>query len=365
MYSTRGGSLEEPTTVEDHTMGASLVPYLAIKMHQEITARVYNAIVVLGSYNRSDPSIIFEGEKCDKPFNWQRPTARIVGDKLWIECFPGYDHNEHYARLIASYLGILHREGRIVTPPSNVSFIPSSCSDTRNALEATNLRELPTEVDTVVLGLVHRLDRLTGTADWKGNGCFGWAVRQFNGRQVAFVGCRPSFWGDIAGEVVHHITSRRHRVREVLYFGKLGSLRNGIKPNTFLATGGRSYVRGQIVEWNNPLEASVTYKAADDVIFGDHITVGSVLHETRDWLTGLPPADFVDSEVGMMAQAAVRSGVDFGYLHIISDNVTEKYEQDLSNERIAGVLARRARLYEVAQDVLEHHLTATPRVECG
>lgn len=69
--------------------------------------------------------------------------------------------------------------------------------------------------------------------------------------------------------------------------------------------------------------------------------------------------DFVDPEVGMMAQAAVRSGIRFGYLHIISDNVAEKYLEDLSNERQKSVLEGRSHLYEIVQDVLHHHLSTS------
>jgi hypothetical protein len=338
-------------------MGESLPKYLGMKVHQAVLQREYDKITVVGAHTRSHPSVIFDGEKRDKPFNWQRPTARVDNKNLVVECFPGYDHVEHYAEIIATYLGIQQRRANVLTPASRVSFIAPSCSDTQNALKATNLRALPDEVDTVVLGLVHRLEKLTGTADWTGNGCFGWVVRRFNDRHVAFVGFRPSFWGDIAGEVVHHLASFRPRVREVLYFGKLGSVRKGVKPNTWLATGGRSHVRGQTVEWENVLEPSVTRLASEYFIVGNHTTLGSVLHETKDWLAALPESvDFVDPEVGMMAQAAVRSGIRFGYLHMVSDNVAEKYAEDLSNERMQSVLRRRSRLYGVVQDVLTYHL---------
>ena len=174
---------------------------------------------------------------------------------------------------------------------------------------------------------------------------------------MAFVGFRPSFWGDIAGEVVHYLASSRS-IREVLYFGKLGSVKKGVQPNTRLASGGRSYVHGQLVEWQNALEASISLQAPEYTIIGDHVTLGSVLHETRDWLSTLPSSvNFVDPEVGMMAQAAVRSAIRFGYLHIISDNVAEKHSEDLSNEREQSVLLGRSHLYEVAQDVLCQHLS--------
>ncbi len=341
-------------------MGTSLPRYLDMKIHQTFLERVYEGITIVGAYRRSPPSVIFQGEKRDKPFNWQRPTARVVDGHLHLDCFPGYDHVEHYAEIVATYLEIQRRRGHILTPTSKVSFIPSSCSDTQAALKDTNLWKLSEGVDTVVLGLVHRLERLTGPVDWAGDECFAWSVRQFNDRKVAFVGFRPSFWGDIAGEVVHYLASRCG-VREILYFGKLGSLRKGVRPNTWLATGARSHVRGQVVEWENVLGSSISRLAQHYTMTGDHMTIGSVLHETRDWLATLPGSvHFVDPEVGMMAQAAVRSGIRFGYLHIVSDNVVEKYDEDLSNERMRNVLTRRLKLYEIVQNVLGLHL-CSPR----
>lgn len=177
-------------------MGTSLHRYLEIKMHQAIRERSYDKITVVGAYVRTSPSEIFQGEKRDKAFNWQRPTALVVSNELQIQCFPGYDHVEHYAELIVTYLEIQQKFGYAsLTIPSEVTFIPPSCSDTQMALRATNLKELPLCVDTVVLGLVHRLDLLTGPVEWQGDGnnCFAWVVERFNNRLVAFVGCRASF----------------------------------------------------------------------------------------------------------------------------------------------------------------------------
>lgn len=70
-------------------MGASLPRYLDLKIHQAVRERAYDGITVVGAYERSYPSTIFQGEKQDKPFNWQRPTARIINNHLYIECFPG------------------------------------------------------------------------------------------------------------------------------------------------------------------------------------------------------------------------------------------------------------------------------------
>ncbi|KAK0630272.1 hypothetical protein B0T17DRAFT_506757 [Bombardia bombarda] len=353
-------------TIENHTMGHSLPRYLEMKVHQAVLERPYDEITVLGAHQRSTPSIIFKGEKRDKPFNWQRPTARVSpnGKHLYVECFPGYAHVEHYAEIIATYLGILQRQEGVntdrLTHPSKVSFQPTSCSDTQKTLlENTNLKDLPEGIDTVILGHVDRLEKLTGKVDWAQteHQCCSWVVRKFNGRKVAFVGFRPNFWGDISGEVVHFLASRRG-VKEVIYLGKLGSVKKGVRPNTYLATGGQSLVHGQVVEWDNTLSGSAARVGGDYVTPGNHMVVRSVLHETKDWLASLHSSvDFIDPEIGMMGQAAVKSGIRYGYLHIISDNVAEKYAEDLSNERQRSVLERRAKLYDVVQDVLGHHLS--------
>jgi hypothetical protein len=340
-------------------MGASLPRYLEIKVHQAVLEQVYNEIIVHGTYSRyASDSIAFDGEKRDKPFNWERPTARAKGKTLYIECFPGYDHIEHYAEIIASYLAIREAMGDRLTPSSRVSFVPASCSDTQLALKATNLDDFPGHgVDTVVLGLVWHLPRLTDNENWSGNGPWQWVLRSFGDRRVAFLGFRPAFWGDIAGEVVHRLACR-FNVKEIIYLGKLGVLKPDVAPNRWLATGGMSLVSGRVVEWDNVLSTSVERLGKDSTIVGTHVTLGSVLHETKSWHAELVDGiDFVDPEIGMMAQAAIRGGVRYGYLHMITDNLGRKYDEDLSNERKESVLRQRARLHEAVQNIMGDHLS--------
>lgn len=348
-------------TSHNHTMGASLERYLEIKVHQKILQQAYREIVVVGRYGRyAKDSIVFEGEKRDKPFNWERPSARVEDGKLFVDCFPGYDHVEHYAEIIACYLSIKQKAGTGVqlTASSNVFFVPASCSDTRTALAATNLPAFPgTGIDTVVLGLVWHLPRLTGTDRWLGDGPWQWIIKTFGTRKVAFLGFRPAFWGDISGEVVHWLATN-FRIEEVIYLGKLGALKPEIAPNQWLATGGRSLVNRRWVKWQDTLEPAISRCGRGAVIFGSHVTLGSVLHETKKWHAEMiKTVDFVDPEIGMMAQAAVRSGIKYNYLHIITDNLGKKYDEDLSNERKEKVLKRRARLYNIVEDVLEAHLS--------
>jgi len=386
-------------TPSSHTMGDSLRRYLEIKVHQEVLQRKYDQIIVLGSYSRhgSPSSIPFTGEKRDKPFNWERPTARRSADSktLYIECFPGYDHIEHYAEIIASYLRILESEslpGQFnLTPSAQVSFIPSSCTDTLSALStATNLPLFPgSGVDTVILGMVWHLSHLLasgsdcspGIPEFEGSGGpFQWIIRRFpsSNRTAALLGFRPAFWGCISGELVHFLSRRFPSIKEFIYVGKLGTLTPGIPPNRFLATGSSSLLGNRTVRWENALAGSIAScdpSLQRSIISGKHVTLGSVLHETKHWHAahrrsrpgpgsagsggGGVEIDFVDPEIGNMAQAAVRSGARYGYLHLITDNLAQKYDEDLSNERTEGVLNRRARLYRVVSDVIEFHLNRT------
>ena len=50
--------------------------------------------------------------------------------------------------------------------------------------------------------------------------------------------------------------------------------------------------------------------------------------------------------------SAAAGAMQFGYLHIVSDNLAKKYVQDLSNERRGDVLRGRRKLMAVVEDVL-------------
>lgn len=51
-------------------------------------------------------------------------------------------------------------------------------------------------------------------------------------------------------------------------------------------------------------------------------------------------------------KSILEGGTRFGYLHIVSDNLAEKYEYDLSNERARQVLDDRERLLNEIEVIL-------------
>ena len=350
-------------TPETHTMGDSLHRYLAMKIHPLVDCSEWRNLVVVGQHSRvHDPgTIVSSKEKRDKPFNWMRPTAKHVGDDLHVQCFPGADHIKHYAALLATYLHITKGNEMAL----KVFYKGVGNGETISALESgTNLLQMP-KVDVVVTGLVHRLEDLTGGSPFVGSRDdeFAWVVKRFgkSGKTVAFLGCRFSFWGSIAGDLVR-VVAKHTGAKQVIYFGKLGTTRPSAQPNRYLASGDSSWVPDVgVVQWNNIL--APTLNAATNkipLIIGKHETLPSVLFETKDWLDDAKARDhdFVDPEVGQMALAAVETGIEFGYLHIISDNVAQKFDEDLSNERLKGVLYGRDRLYKMVNQLLEAHLAA-------
>ncbi len=163
-----------------------------------------------------------------------------------------------------------------------------------------------------------------------------------NHADTTLLGCKFSFWGDICG----HLTSllQQRGVRRLLFLGKLGSLRGHHAPNETISTGNSTTLRGRRVAWRNGI--SRHWRNEPNVVTGKHITLHSVLRETRRWLSRHPDYDFVDPEIGHMARAAVSGNMDFAYLHMVSDNLAQKYAEDLSNERTASVLRKRKDLQE-------------------
>ena len=335
-------NLLRPTvaSMDTHTMGSSLTEYLRIKVHPAIQNGAWSRIIVEGLHERNpSKACISPLEKTDKTFNWQRPTTSVVDPRiLRLQCFPGVDYVKHYAAITATYLDL--RGGT----PGCVHYTLPSESECLQPLLNSNLSKMG-PVDLVIVGYVHGLSGLA-QGSWEGddsNELFAWRkVLSRQGYRVAFLGCRICFWGDIGGNVIRAL-QKLNGAKCVLYIGKLGSLRAEHSPNQWLATGCQSFVHDRLVTWTNPLEYLV--HSSPTVVHGVHCSLGSVLDETKDWLRETErKCDFVDPEIGEMAKASLNGGTEFGYLHIISDNLARKYAHDLSNERLGSVLEDRKRL---------------------
>ena len=331
-------------------MGTSLIEYLRMKVHPLIQNESWDEIIVKGDHQRDPSQVeIASNEKRDKDFNWMRPTASVShSGKLRLHVFPSHDYVKHYAAIIATYLALKGGD------PSVVRYIDPTEKECLDPIVMSNLALLG-RVDIVVLGDVEGLLQGNNSA-WSNEDkeeLFSWkTVFSNQGYRIAFLGCRTCFWGDIGGTLIRRLQTV-HLAKCVFYVGKLGSLRAEHVPNRTLATGNRSFVDGVLVEWQNPLEPYLRH--APSVAMGVHCCLASVLEETKEWCcSNEKDVDFVDPEIGNMAKASLEGGSQFGYLHIVSDNLAQKYDRDLSNERLTDVRQERRRLMDEVREVLAH-----------
>ena len=186
-----------------------------------------------------------------------------------------------------------------------------------------------------------------GVDSWKGEGAFLYKHEKLGINEVTLLGCKHSLWGDIS-EVVTKYLAKKLRVNSLIYIGKLGSLKKDVVPNTYLATGESSFVKGKEICWNNLFEDI----NSPVLVKGKHYTSPSTLLEDKKWVSKNQNFDFVDPEIGHFAKGAIESGINFSYLHIISNNLAKKYEENLSNERDQKILEKRNKLIAEIKRIL-------------
>ncbi|TMR95670.1 hypothetical protein EJK15_27595 [Nonomuraea basaltis] len=326
---------------------SSLFRYLKIKVHHLIQDYDWARIRVVADYDRC--CVISAYEKNDKLFNWQRPTAEIQGKDLVIKCFPGVDYVHHYALIIATYLNMVGRyRGQVdYELPSE-----QACQAAVDRLDID-----PSTDDLIVLGW--GLGQFTKGMTWAHGPGYAWQRAEVEGRRVLYLGYLHSIWGDVADRVVARLALLG--ARRVVYVGKVGSLDPHIAPNTCLATGNSSVLSDGRVTW--PDFFGDLAAGQPDIRSGIHVTSPSILFEDRNWLARQRGNRFVDPEIGHMGRAADAAGIEFGFLHVISNNLARPYAADLSNERLETVVERRAQLLDRIHEIIRLRLRSIPKTQ--
>ena len=335
-------------TPETHSMGASLREYVTSKLHTDLLDTEITSVIIQAPYTRSLPARASANEKINKVFNWQRPTAtRLNPTTIRINCPSGADYIRHYGAIFSTYFAIERRN-------TTVRLKLPSDAERRHPFLTSNLPELG-QVDIVIVGYV---EQLSNDGTWyppltEQDQLFAWKIIvRPDGCIIAYLGCRISFWGDIAGSLVYALQSLC-KAKCILYVGKAGTLSPTYEPDRLVATGNRSFLNGRLVAWKNVLEQSTQSSAF--IRQGTHVTVSSPLFESRGWVKEWQErCTWVDCEVGHMANACNEHAIDFGYLHIVSDNVAASHEYNLTNERLQEVVSRRELLFREIRSVIDH-----------
>jgi hypothetical protein len=329
------------TNPSRHTMDDSLYRYLATKIHPSISLSNFNQIVVRGIYSRDEN--ISPKEKKDKSYNYQRPTIKLVDNSLIIQCFPGRDYVRHYASLIATYLAINEKD------PSIVSYKLPTEEECWEPILNAGYDRISME-DTIIVG--YAISDIFPEARWKELPTFFYSQYSIGNHDCLLLMIKHSFWGDISGRIIRLLSTLG--CKSLLFIGKLGSLDPDHIPNIYLATGNSTMVEGERLEWHNLFDNI----KLPNIKHGHHITIPSVLFETKEWHKDISGKfDFVDPEIGQMARASLISNIHFSYLHIISDNLSRKYPEDLSNERETLIIQKRRIALMTIKDCIEKVIT--------
>ena len=335
------------TRPEDHTMGSSLQDYVFPKIHEVFkTKKDIQSVVIDPVYQRDGPFRPSASEKRDKLFNWQRPTADVVGSSVRLSCFPGVDYVRHYGALVATYFNIIGRD------------VPVMCripieTECMAPLLTSNLKDMG-KVDTVVIGYV---DHLVDTQSWEGylpqQNLFAWHIVHRQSETIAYLGGLASFWGDISANLVKALKSI-NQIQRIIYIAKAGTLLPDFTPNRGFATGNTSLVDGVEVSWPS------LFKGTDSALpenakEGLHVTTYSPLTETHDWLRRQQSlgCTWVDCEVGQIAKACNNLDIGFAYLHLVSDNVATQCRHSLANERLQEIQVERRKRFAEVRAALE------------
>ncbi|OHF02969.1 hypothetical protein CORC01_01727 [Colletotrichum orchidophilum] len=179
--------------------------------------------------------------------------------------------------------------------------------------------------------------------------------RSAQGKSITLLGCREGLWGEAAGSLVR-VLRQISKLQCVLYIGKVGSMAKGFAANEWIATGNESFMDGSRISWKDPIREAA--KVSDLAVRGSHVSVPSPLCETKEWLRQWQKtSSWVDCESGHMAKAALDEGIQFGYLHIVSDNLADEVNENLSNEDCVPIQMKRETLYRGIEAILREFIT--------
>ncbi|USS88962.1 hypothetical protein [Fructilactobacillus cliffordii] len=326
-------------SIEKHSMHDSLLEYLKMKINSEMKDGKIKNIEIRGVFDRNTG--ISKIEKRDKLFNYMRPTVEIQDNKLILNCFPGKDYVLHYANIVKTYFNLINK-------PVNVSVEYPSEEDCEKELVKSNLSSIP-DVPVIIMGYVESLQGLSQDSYWSGSGNFLWKRCKLKNHNAILLGCKHTYWGDIAGRIVSFL-ARNTNANCVIYCGKLGTLDKNIVPNKTIANGNMSLMpNGKNVVWDNLFEECDSRLVKK----GRHLTVPSVLQETVSLVEKYKDiVKYIDPEIGHMGLAAVENNISFSYLHIVSDNLVKHFDYDLSNERKDDVIKDRKQLTNKINELL-------------
>ncbi len=376
------------TRVLDHTMHRALEDYVARRIPDEELTDVMagegfvdihgiypgHAYAALRDHGyRSLRRLADPARTKAKPFNSVRPEYWLCKDAknrrgLVLAVTPGEDYIRHYGAILrhAMWNRSVHGEEMLT-----IQRYPKA------EQSIAGWTHLPADVladgGIVTLGYVEPLvdgAKEAGLStkrvfDNKYYSLFQVSVK----RQPLFqvLGAKYSYWGSIS----YHLTSALYAagVREVVYFGKLGTMTSDDDMYSRVFSPSRfGLMRHDSLELSIDLETPPLLRRFPDLDTGLHVSVPTVLEE--DYLQRRAATDLgaasLDNEIAHMARAASVYGGDFSAAHFATDYIRTPGERnaptshDLASNRGALEANRkRAVQQQIVRHVLLPYLTGS------
>ncbi|PIR59673.1 MAG: hypothetical protein COU68_04310 [Candidatus Pacebacteria bacterium CG10_big_fil_rev_8_21_14_0_10_45_6] len=335
-------------SLADHTMKWSLLKYAEIKLHHYFFEKEFDEVVVKGCYNRN--SCISKYEKTGKIINEHRPTAKMSGRQLTLECFPGTEYIRHFAAVVSTYIRLSDwfKDKKI-----RVVYALPSEAEMFEAVRGLNILDIPLH-NTVITGW--GLFDIFPEVLWQEHGTLVWSEVRIGREDVTVLGFKNTFWGDILGRICK-LMIEEGGVKTIIYTAKAGGINPSLVPNVSIVTGDTSLIEGEVVRWKN-LFNDVTY---EHISKATHINSPSAIFESNEWFQLLGNFDIVESEIGHCARMATRLGSTFSYVHFISNTLTTDFRENLSNERDAVIISKREKLKRILRSIISEAILSSQK----
>jgi len=301
--------------------------------------------------------------KSSKRFNFERPklfSARYKsnGRSCYVlTVMPGRDYVLHYAWMVRQVVDQLSAWTSTdfdlraeYFPEIEASYYKwSGLSQAINKVEHETHCRLD-EAAIVVVGAVdevrnrllhsenHEFHTLGETVSCRMFHCDAvkWVRDDGETKRAIFIGCEASYWGTMAARVCETLYARG--AREVLYVGKLGSVRRASDVYNVLACPSQFYFsnhpfqpRDQVAiaspqlglnkwVWEDQYREEF---GGSEFLLGGHVSVPTILGETVEQIEAMQKRGVtsIDNEIYHMAQAAEAAGKVFSCLHFVTDFV--------------------------------------------
>lgn len=209
---------------------------------------------------------------------------------------------------------------------------------------------LPSELPLVDVVIIGHVDHLPSTSvDWQYIDNFKYAGEFVGGHSVLYLEDEYGHWENHMYDVVKEVIQKT-TAKTLIYTDGTGSLDPFYKVNKTIASGSRAILGDKIVTWSNIFNDNHSI-----ITYGSIISLPSEINLAWDLVRSGTNEDFSDFETAWAALACEELGVQFSYIHLVVDNLTNSDVKDideLSDDERSQILETRNNYFLVIKEII-------------